>query len=110
VSRVAQNPFHAYDHIEIPEIKPEVTRVTLHRGLCPCCGEAFRERWLANAFVCRQRTISVAAQRRGRRPAACKQRCAEKTRQQDQRSDCKGCSSLHGAPRMAPCAAFRAGY
>jgi len=42
VSRVAQTPFHAYDHVEIPEIKPDVTRVTLHRGLCPCCGEAFR--------------------------------------------------------------------
>ena len=42
MSRVAQTPFHAYDHVEIPEIKPDVTRVTLHRGLCPCCGEAFR--------------------------------------------------------------------
>ena len=42
VSGVAQTPFHAYDHVEIPEIKPDVTRVTLHRGLCPCCGEAFR--------------------------------------------------------------------
>ena len=42
VSRVAQAPFHAYDHVENPEIKPDVTRVTLHRGLCPCCGEAFR--------------------------------------------------------------------
>jgi transposase len=42
VSRVAQTPFHAYDHVEIPEIKPDVTRVTLHRGLCPCCGRAFR--------------------------------------------------------------------
>ena len=42
MSGVAQTPFHAYDHVEIPEIKPEVTRVTLHRGLCPCCGEALR--------------------------------------------------------------------
>ena len=41
VSRVAPTP-SAYDHVEIPEIKPDVTRVTLHRGLCPCCGEAFR--------------------------------------------------------------------
>ena len=31
VSGVAQTPFHAYDHIELPEIKPDVTRVTLHR-------------------------------------------------------------------------------
>jgi hypothetical protein len=33
-ARMAQTPFHAYDHVEIPEIKPDVTRVTLHRGLC----------------------------------------------------------------------------
>ena len=39
---VAQTPFHAYDHIELPEIKPDVTRVTLHRGFCPCCGRPFR--------------------------------------------------------------------
>src|SRR4249920_1329857 len=42
VSGVAQTPFHAYDHIELPEIKPDVTRVTLHRGFCPCCGRPFR--------------------------------------------------------------------
>jgi transposase len=41
VSDVAQTPFHAYDHIEIPQIEPDVTRVTLHRGLCPCCHRPF---------------------------------------------------------------------
>jgi transposase len=30
VSGAAQTPVHAYDRIEIPEIKPDVTRVTLH--------------------------------------------------------------------------------
>ena len=30
VSGVAQAPVHTYDRIEIPEIKPDVTRVTLH--------------------------------------------------------------------------------
>lgn len=32
----------AYDHIEIPEIKPDVTRVTLHGGVCPCCAKKFK--------------------------------------------------------------------
>ena len=41
VSGVAQAPVHTYDRIEIPEIKPDVTRVTLHGGLCPCCAERF---------------------------------------------------------------------
>jgi transposase len=42
LSSVAQTPFHAYDHIELPPIKPDVTRVTLYRGLCLCCGQPFR--------------------------------------------------------------------
>jgi transposase len=42
VSGVTQTPFHAYDHIELPAITPDVTRVTLHRGGCPCCGRPFR--------------------------------------------------------------------
>ena len=42
LSSVAQTLFHAYDHIELSPIKPEVTRVTLYRGLCPCCGQPFR--------------------------------------------------------------------
>src|SRR6266700_4009105 len=42
VSGVAQAPMHTYDRIEIPEIKPDVTRVTLHGGVCPCCTKRFR--------------------------------------------------------------------
>jgi transposase len=42
VSAVAQASFHAYDRIEIPEIAPDVTRVTLHGGVCPCCRQRFR--------------------------------------------------------------------
>ena len=42
VSGIAQEPVHAYDRIEIPEIKPDVTRVTLHGGICPCCAKQFR--------------------------------------------------------------------
>jgi transposase len=42
VSAVAQAAVHAYDRIEIPEIVPDVTRVTLHGGLCPCCRRRFR--------------------------------------------------------------------
>lgn len=42
---VSQNPqlaCEAYDHIEIPDIKPDVTRVTLHGGACPCCAKKFK--------------------------------------------------------------------
>jgi transposase len=42
VSSVAQTPVHAYDRIEIPEIKPDVTRVTLLGGMCPCCARPFK--------------------------------------------------------------------
>ena len=42
VSAVAQTAIQSYDRIEIPEIKPEVTRVTLHGGLCPCCAKRFK--------------------------------------------------------------------
>ena len=28
----------AYDHVELPPIKPVTTRVNLHRADCPCCG------------------------------------------------------------------------
>ena len=41
VSGVAQEAVHAYDRIELPEIKPDVTRVTLHGGVCPCCAKRF---------------------------------------------------------------------
>jgi transposase len=42
VSNVAQSPCETYDRIEIPEIKPDVTRVTLHGGVCPCCARRFK--------------------------------------------------------------------
>ena len=42
VSAAPQFACEAYDHIEIPPIKPEVTRVTLHGGICPDCGEKFK--------------------------------------------------------------------
>lgn len=32
-----QRAYHAYDHIELPPIKPVVTRIHRHRGTCPCC-------------------------------------------------------------------------
>ena len=28
---------HAYDHIDLPPIKPVTTRINLHCGQCPCC-------------------------------------------------------------------------
>jgi transposase len=42
VRAVRQAAVHAYDRIEIPEIVPDVTRVTLHGGICPCCTRRFR--------------------------------------------------------------------
>lgn len=36
-----QPDVHAYDHIDLPPIRPVVTRVNRHRGLCPCCGKRF---------------------------------------------------------------------
>jgi transposase len=29
----------AYDHVELPPIKPVTTRINLHRADCPCCGK-----------------------------------------------------------------------
>jgi transposase len=29
----------AYDHVEMPPIKPVTTRINLHRGDCSCCGK-----------------------------------------------------------------------
>jgi transposase len=37
-----QTACEAYDRIEIPEIKPDVTRVTLYGGTCPCCAKRFK--------------------------------------------------------------------
>ena len=42
VSRRTQIAREAYDHIEIPDIKPIVTRVTLHGGTCACCAKTFK--------------------------------------------------------------------
>jgi transposase len=36
-----QPEFHAYDHIELPPIRPVVTRVHRHRGRCPACRRGF---------------------------------------------------------------------
>jgi transposase len=33
--------FHAYDHIELPPIRPVITRLHRHRGICPCCRRGF---------------------------------------------------------------------
>lgn len=42
VSQIRQTPREAYDHVEIPPIQPDVTRVTLHGGVCPCCAKSFK--------------------------------------------------------------------
>ena len=42
VSGEAQFACEAYDHIEIPPIEPDVTRVTLHGGTCPNCAKKFK--------------------------------------------------------------------
>src|SRR5713101_8267873 len=36
-----QPEFHAYDHIELPPIRPVVTRIHRHRGTCPHCRRGF---------------------------------------------------------------------
>ena len=36
-----QSGIHAYDHIDLPPIRPVVTRVNRHRGVCPCCRKRF---------------------------------------------------------------------
>jgi transposase len=37
-----QEPSEVYDRIEIPPIAPEITRVSLHGGVCPCCAKRFK--------------------------------------------------------------------
>jgi transposase len=39
VLRKGQVLAHAYDHVELPPIKPVTTRINVHRGDCPCCGK-----------------------------------------------------------------------
>lgn len=36
-----QRPMTRYDKIELPAVRPVVTRVVLHGGQCPCCQAAF---------------------------------------------------------------------
>jgi transposase len=36
-----QSEFHAYDHIELPPLRPVITRVHRHRGICPGCRRRF---------------------------------------------------------------------
>src|SRR5487761_2694553 len=42
VADAPQFACESYDRIEIPAITPEVTRVTLLGGVCPCCGKRFK--------------------------------------------------------------------
>ena len=34
---IDQPEIHAYDHIDLPPIRPFVTRINRHSGVCPCC-------------------------------------------------------------------------
>jgi transposase len=36
-----QPDIHAYDHVELPPIRPLVTRIHRHRGVCPGCRRGF---------------------------------------------------------------------
>lgn len=42
VSAVTQSALDRYDRIELPEIKPDVTRVVLYGGICPGCAGRFK--------------------------------------------------------------------
>ncbi len=42
VSGAEQSPCETYDRVEIPTIEPDVTRVSLHGGTCPCCARRFK--------------------------------------------------------------------
>ena len=42
VSAEPQAACEAYDHVEIPPVAPEITRVTLFGGTCPCCARKFK--------------------------------------------------------------------
>src|SRR6266403_641178 len=33
--------FHAYDHLDLPPIRPVITRIHRHRGVCPSCRRGF---------------------------------------------------------------------
>src|SRR5438128_2430662 len=36
-----QSGFHAYDHVALPPIRPVITRIHRHRGVCPSCRRGF---------------------------------------------------------------------
>ena len=42
MSDTAQSLCESYDRVEIPEIQPDVTRVSLFGGVCPCCAKRFK--------------------------------------------------------------------
>ena len=42
VSGAEQSPCETYDRVEIPTTEPDVTRVSLHGGTCPCCARRFK--------------------------------------------------------------------
>ncbi len=42
LSGVAQEVRETYDCVEIPKVEPDVTRVTLHGGVCPGCARRFK--------------------------------------------------------------------
>ncbi len=42
LTREDQPDVHAYDHIDIPPVRPETTRVNLHKGSCPCCSGSIK--------------------------------------------------------------------
>ncbi len=42
VSGVMQIVCEEYDRVELPRIEPDVTRVSLHGGVCPCCSKRFK--------------------------------------------------------------------
>lgn len=42
VSGAAQRICEVYDHIELPPISPDVTRINLHGGTCPSCAKKFK--------------------------------------------------------------------
>ena len=42
VSGAEQSPCETYDRVEISKIEPDVTRVSLHGGTCPCCAKRFK--------------------------------------------------------------------
>ena len=39
LSQVDQTLAHAYDHLDLPPIKPITTRINLYRAQCPCCNK-----------------------------------------------------------------------